>query len=396
MAFRVDSGTLRPAKFLPDGRVRVDAYLTRTGVFVYQDAAGKEFREYRPDSEVFSPASMETFALAVVTDNHPPTPITAENRAQYERGTVLESVKRDGIHMVASLLISDPVLVEKLRSGQKRDVSNGYACDLEMTAGVSPDGERYDAIQRAIVGNHVAIVDAGRAGSARVRMDGAAIQIPTSVAPSLDDKSQRADAHGRIFEMEELQKKLGEALAQLTIEKNRADKAEGERDTHKVRADKAEGERDTAKSRADTAEKARTDALAATPAMVKERVALVTKATIVLGAAHKLDGKDLIDCEPRALRCAVIAKVDGSEVPADKRENDAYIEGRFDAAYAVASKSTGAVDAAHAAIAAVTKTDAKPAVPNGDSEDPEKAARKKMHEDSRTEWKHSDASNGSK
>ena len=199
---RVDVGQLRPPKYLADGRVRVDATISRTGVQVYHDHVGKEIREYRPDSEVFSQASIDSMQLVVVTDDHPPVFITDANRSQYERGTVLESVRRDGDHLVAALLITDKALIEKMKRG-KRDISLGYACELEMTPGTAPNGEKYDAVQRLIVGNHAAIVDRGRAGTARARMDGLAIQIfeteRTTMTTQITDEDPETAARQRML-----------------------------------------------------------------------------------------------------------------------------------------------------------------------------------------------------
>ena len=55
----------------------------------------------------------------------------------------------------------------------------GYDVELEFSSGVWEDGEKYDAIQKNIVNNHLAIVERGRAGKeVRIRLDGeSAIQI---------------------------------------------------------------------------------------------------------------------------------------------------------------------------------------------------------------------------
>lgn len=174
---RVDvSGALRPAKRMPDGRLRVDALLARTGVQRYLMSDGTVRREYRPPDEVFDAASLATFEGATVTDDHPPGMVTPANARSFARGAVLGVPTRDGAHVAASLVINDADLISKMEAG-KLQVSCGYQCELDMTPGTSPDGEQYDAVQRRIVGNHVAIVDQGRAGSARVRMDGMAVEV---------------------------------------------------------------------------------------------------------------------------------------------------------------------------------------------------------------------------
>lgn len=472
---------------LPDGALRVDATLTRTGVFVYRDSAGNEIREYRPAEEVFDQVSLDSFEGVVVTDDHPPVMIDASNVDTYKRGR-LASVKRDGANMIGTLIVEDEALKAKLRAG-KRDISHGYICDLEMKSGVSPDGEKYDAIQRSIRGNHTAVVDAGRAGNARAKMDrfarfdAAAVQVMsneyssacvyiTSKLLSLDALKKRVaelltatqktvDAdfaalpaavvdvsawcsaaqvtvRSDTLSADELLKLVLAALAsapELSVHKDSApasgtpalagahEKSTGdqrkdstvdlkealakidalttERETQKRRADDAEAkvketetklaqaqakadaaanDLKTAKEAAEKADKARTDAIAAQPAAVKARVALVGTALASGVTSIKVADKDVsvYDAEPRDVRLAVIAKLDGAEVPADKRDNDAYIEARFDLATAKADQSRVAFNALNPIVNAPARHDNAP-----DGDDKEEKARAKMREDSR-------------
>lgn len=170
MAYREDIGTLQPAKRTDDGRLIVDALFGRTGVQTYYNADGSPRVEYRPPSEVFKPASMSSLAFVPVTDDHPPVMVSSSNSAEYTIGQVGENIRREGIHLAGRMTVNDATVVRKMDAG-KREVSCGYDCDLVMQPGVTPEGERYDAMQTNIVYNHLAIVDAGRAGSAKVRMD---------------------------------------------------------------------------------------------------------------------------------------------------------------------------------------------------------------------------------
>src|SRR5882672_209067 len=107
MAYREDIGTLRPSRKLSDGRLIADGHLTRSGVFVYLEAGGKQRREYRPPDEVFHNDSLQSFALAPVTDDHPPVMLTADNAKQYAIGMVGESVRKDGDHVAATIVVFD-------------------------------------------------------------------------------------------------------------------------------------------------------------------------------------------------------------------------------------------------------------------------------------------------
>ena len=164
---------------LPNGFVRAEGYLTRSGIFVYRDAQGRTVRELRPPEEVMHPDSLASFGLMPVTNEHPSELLTADNAKEYQVGTVSESVVAEGDKVRAALMITDAQAIESLDAG-KSELSCGYTADLVQEAGVW-QGQPYDAIQRNIRGNHVALVDAGRAGPAcSIRMDaaGAAQEIP--------------------------------------------------------------------------------------------------------------------------------------------------------------------------------------------------------------------------
>lgn len=56
---------------LPNGFVRAEGYLTRSGIFVYRDAQGKTVRELRPPEEVMHADSLASFGMMPVTNEHP-------------------------------------------------------------------------------------------------------------------------------------------------------------------------------------------------------------------------------------------------------------------------------------------------------------------------------------
>lgn len=118
---------------------------------------------YREPEAVFDPATIASFQGKPVADNHPNTPdnkIHADDIAFYGKGH-MENVRRgtgdETDDLVADLVITDPALVRAVESGQKREVSCGYDCRF-----VAEGGKVY---QRNIIGNHVAVVARGRAGS---------------------------------------------------------------------------------------------------------------------------------------------------------------------------------------------------------------------------------------
>jgi hypothetical protein len=365
VAFRCDLGTLRKPVKTSTG-LRVDAHITRVGVFEYRNADGSTRLELREDAEVKSPESLASFAMVPVTDNHPPVRLDAANAPAFARGASGENVRADGDRIAAPLTVFDASLIAKLEAG-KVQVSCGYDCDLDETPGVHPRFGRYDAIQRNIRGNHIAIVDVGRAGpDVRVRMDGAAMMVS-------DDRESLLSVVDRLTKdlTMDFEKLYKEAEQRAAAEKVRADKAEGERDAATKRADALEAERDSEKKRADAAEKARTDSAVDMPALVAARVALVETAHKVLRTDGKPD--DLSKMSDRAIKVAFVEKVDGDKIPAEK--SDDYV----DAYFASASKRA---DAAASRLAQVrTVIDGGARVDTSD--DPETAARLKMEADNR-------------
>lgn len=112
---------------------------------------------YRNEDEVFKPAAMASFEGKPVTDDHPPAEVNSSNYGAYTRGTV-QNVRKDEEegHVVCDLVIFDAGLINKIKHG-KREVSCGYDCKYIDNG----DGTY---TQADIIGNHVAIVDSGRAG----------------------------------------------------------------------------------------------------------------------------------------------------------------------------------------------------------------------------------------
>ncbi len=311
---RYDRGTLAPAKRRTDGTVVAEAHFTRSGVFTYAKPGGGFTREYRPDAEVNNPASLESFKLVPVTDDHPPGLLTADTARQYSVGSTGSDVRADDDHVIGSVAIHDARMIAKMDAG-KLQVSCGYECDLVETPGVTAKGEKYDAVQTNIRGNHLAIVQRGRADSARIRMDDACWTDET--APS----AQRNDS----MELKEALAALAAANEKLGAEKARADAAITVGAAHKAALDVATARADSLVEELKNEKKARTDAASVAPALVRARVELETKSGPILGKDVKLDALD-----DRAIHLAVIKHVTGSDIAADK-SND-YVAARYDAA----------------------------------------------------------------
>jgi uncharacterized protein len=177
---RFDSGSTDRARAqkTPEGFLRAPARLTRVGVFPYRTDKVIR-RELRLPEEVFRPDSLATFELMPLTNDHPKNPLDVTNAGAHQVGSVggIHRDKEDPDYMAGTVLITERRAVQDVESG-KVEISNGYACDLEIKSGIWVDsqgrGHPYDAIQRNIRANHIAIVERGRAGpGARLRLDAA-------------------------------------------------------------------------------------------------------------------------------------------------------------------------------------------------------------------------------
>jgi uncharacterized protein len=169
LADKISIGEVKP---LSDGSVAVRARVARAGIYDYlasEIGAPDSFRPdqvvkvYRPKDEVFSVKSVASFIGKPVTDDHPNVPVTPANYRDHARGAVMGALP-DGEYLAFDMLLLDAGIIEQVNGG-KRELSNGYSCTLDWTPGKTDGGQSYDAVQREIRGNHVAVVDQARAGS---------------------------------------------------------------------------------------------------------------------------------------------------------------------------------------------------------------------------------------
>ena len=115
---------------------------------------------YREEDEVFKPSAVASFEGKPVTDDHPPVGVDASNYASYTKGTVQNVRRGSGADMdklICDLVVYDAALIAKIDAG-KREISCGYECKY-----IDRDDGTY--CQMDIIGNHVAVVEEGRAGS---------------------------------------------------------------------------------------------------------------------------------------------------------------------------------------------------------------------------------------
>ena len=305
-----------------EGYLTGQARVARVGIQSYQDGEGGVRREFRPVGEVFSADAIASFRNMPVTMGHPQEGlVTADNAKRLSVGHVGENIRPDGEWLVMPITITDAETIEQIANGVV-ELSGGYMADLDESAG-EYDGEVYDAVQRNIRGNHVAVVQQARAGEmARLNLDAAgAVQIIPEKQTRVDDMSEGKTAVTRIDgieyevapEVERHMTRMDEQMTALTAER---DEAKADAETSKAKADEAAAELE--KLRETYSDEAIRDA-------AKARVALERTAGKILG-----DEADLDDKSEREIQEAVVKAVHADADLTDA--SDVYVQARFDAA----------------------------------------------------------------
>jgi hypothetical protein len=164
-----DAVTVAGTRRTEDGYLIAEAKAVRTGIQLYLgDEVGKPemkvARVYRAAEEVFADASLQSFTHAPVTVNHPKDSVTSDNWKALAVGEVSTAAKKDGEWVWLPLILKDATAISDVEGG-KRELSAGYVCELDWTPGTTADGQAYDAQQKNIKINHLALVDRARAGS---------------------------------------------------------------------------------------------------------------------------------------------------------------------------------------------------------------------------------------
>lgn len=139
--------------------------IARTGTYKYlREEVGLDgsgvVDVYRTEDQVFDKTAMASFEGKAFTDTHPSVDVGADNWSIYAKGETRNVRRGAGDFsncLMADIIVRDPIVINEIRSGAKREISSGYECEY-----VEEDGKIY---QRNIRGNHVALVQAGRAGN---------------------------------------------------------------------------------------------------------------------------------------------------------------------------------------------------------------------------------------
>jgi hypothetical protein len=174
---------------------------------------GGMIRVFRPEDEVFSEATMASFEAMPVTDDHPEDGVFIDNYKSLNMGHVHNVRRGQGEEsdlVLADLMITDPHLIHEIMDLKKREISCGYTYDL-----AEEDGQY---VQRNIRGNHVAVVDAGRAGHRVCIKDKKPERSKSNMKKSIAKLLARMAKDGDIEEVAEIIEEILEPEAATPVE----------------------------------------------------------------------------------------------------------------------------------------------------------------------------------
>ena len=296
--------------------------VARLGVQVYYTEDGRTVREFRPAEEVFKDESLASYQGKPMTLDH--VFVNSENAKEVVVGSVTGKAEPLGSSVVAPIVVYDNTAIQEAMAGNAKELSVGYSAILDETPGwgdpitgeyaLKSDGDQFDApegwqefdaIQRDIKVNHLAMVYRGRAGIAKLNMDGEQENpYTTDVDINKEDKQEMVKIKLDGAQEFEVAPEIASHIEALNA---KADTAIAERDALKAKVDAMPAKIEAAVAKA----KADADALAVLVAVAAE-------------AGVKADGLDA-----KGIKVAYVKEVSGLDV---SEKSDAYIDAAFDIA----------------------------------------------------------------
>lgn len=170
-AIAFDRLTMR--RFDQDGRMHVErCHISKANVCPYfgreipgWQALGLDgnriYQLYRDPEELKRGA--HTFKNLQLLMLHKPVN-AADPKTEITVGTLGSDVEFNAPYLDVSIAVWTAEGIKLIESKQQAQLSSSYRYRADMTPGVSPEGVAYDGVMRDIMGNHVALVEHGRAG----------------------------------------------------------------------------------------------------------------------------------------------------------------------------------------------------------------------------------------
>ena len=197
------------SELLPEGADTVD------GVKVDPD---KIYKVFIPEEEIRKGA--ETFKMIPITDDHTWLGDDGEDAKDYQVGMTGENVYVEDGFLYVPLKFTGKDIVDEVESHEKEELSSSYYNRFEKSK-----NSEYDFIARDIKGNHLALVDKGRCGSAvrvlnsekGVNKMAVKAKIANEAILKLDGKEINLD---QFFEEEADEREEGEDIHEDSISEN--------------------------------------------------------------------------------------------------------------------------------------------------------------------------------
>ena len=279
-------------------------------------------RVFRPASEVFSKDAMTSVAHKPMTNDHPVDGVSADTWKRDAIGQMGDEITKDGEFVRVPLVMMDGAAIKDYEAG-KRELSLGYKADIEWSSGFTDSGEQYDAIQRNIRVNHIALVDQGRANQ-EFRIGDGANQWGARPTTRKAGGHKMADLQKAVIDglTIDVTEQGAQAIEKLQKQLTDADKAKLDTQTTHDAAIAAK-DAEIAKKQAEIDDlKGKVMDEAALDKRVQDRAELIGKAKLIV---KDLDTTGVSDA---GIRKATVAAKLGDAAIKDKSE--AYIDARFD------------------------------------------------------------------
>jgi hypothetical protein len=170
-----------------DGILSVPAVLAKQMVYNYDG-----FKVLKPADEL---KAASLFANGIpVTREHPDSGIVTDRSEVlgFLRNPVVENNMLKGI-----LDITDRDLIADVKERKLTEVSTGFFTDLDRSDSGEFEGEHYDATQKNIFLNHVAVVESGRCGieeGCGIGLDAKKVPLPQELVDLIKAAIERAKA----------------------------------------------------------------------------------------------------------------------------------------------------------------------------------------------------------
>ncbi|AKG66945.1 DUF2213 domain-containing protein [Lactobacillus helveticus] len=303
----------------------------------YVKSDGSEEMEAKLPEEILSDATVSSANSKPVTDGHHGL-VTKDNSHDLLKGFTASNGHVEGNMLYNDITITDPNLISQIKSGDKRELSIGFETQMDPTSGTY-NGTKYDAVQRNIRINHVAVVPKGRAGH-EVRLIGDSAEAVEQVEPSEEKGNQmetrvvRADGQNITVAADDVEKitkldadnsakakQIDELNAKIKALQDEKAKIEGKADESAKKADEAQAKADSLeadnKKLQEEFDKYKADG-------VDKKLELIDKVKSFVGDEYDYHGKSDRDMKIDAVKAIKGDSVDFTD------KSDTYVQAAFD------------------------------------------------------------------